>query len=82
MRYLCTHCKKFVSPKNVIVTNGKPMVGPHGKCVGYHPVRSFGQPRPVPPALLEKGRLGRMMRERTPGSIERIVADLEEMVSR
>jgi len=78
MKYLCSHCGRFVPARLVIRSAAGLRVGPHRDCVGYHAVRSIGKPRTIPPRDLEKGYLGRLMYDRSEGSVEKIVARLEE----
>lgn len=80
MSYLCTHCKKFVPARLVTSSASGPMVGPHKDCVGYHPAKRVGKPKEISPVHLEKGYLGRMMYDRSPGAVDKIVAALEEKV--
>ena len=84
MKYICTHCKKFVPARLVVHDRIKDvlMVGPHRKCVGWHKVRTIGREAEVPAWTLERGSLGRMMRERTPEAPERIAQRLREIVAR
>ena len=84
MKYICTHCKRFVPARLVVRerVRGVLMVGPHRECVGWHKVSTFGKEAEVPAWALERGSLGRMMHERIPDVSERITQRLREIVAR